>query len=148
MILLKVKLKAINEYIYIYLRYIRYNITSQSIFRRYDKSIPQYLHDRPKEHIVHCQKHTPKEDQSAAITLLVPGLFSVKGFTTDGVIYEVSFGAEETMHHVNAMTGATQAHASTCSPLSKIIQSGDGTDCNLPTEIHHYLLWILRAWTR
>ena len=71
-----------------------------SQYRSYNKGIPSYLHDRPREFVLHCleRRKIALGSDLSGITCQRKGLFSVMSFTNNlSECYKVHFGNEHEM---------------------------------------------------
>lgn len=70
-----------------------------SNFKRYNKTIPKFLWDRPKRFIVHCQNKLRDAESydNTAITICGVGKFYVRSFSNPDKNYEVFFGDDDHM---------------------------------------------------
>ena len=88
-------------------KYVCYNYMQSSQYRSYKSHIPQYLHDRPKQTIVHCLERKPKAlkytDEDIEVLDIDQGIFTIKG--SKGKTHKVSFG----IHAEDGMPSCTCA---------------------------------------
>ena len=71
-----------------------------SQYRSYNKGIPSYLHDRPREFVLHCleRRKIALGSVLSGITYQGNGIFSVVSFTNNlSDCYKVYFGNEHEM---------------------------------------------------
>ena len=71
-----------------------------SYYRSYNKGIPSYLHDRPREFVLHCleRRKIALGSDLSGITCQGKGLFSVVSFTNNlSECYKAYFGNEHEM---------------------------------------------------
>ena len=80
-------------------RYVETNIFFSSSYRQYSKSLPLWLHDRPRDSVTHCKlRHQYSEEiEDQHITAVDDGLFQVRSTTDHSTSYQVSFGDSENM---------------------------------------------------
>ena len=80
-------------------RYIESNIRYTSAYRRYNESLPKWLHNRPRQFVTHCQKRLSFADtmQRSSITNVGHGEFMVESQSSNVESYKVQFGDVNTM---------------------------------------------------
>ena len=85
-------------YLFLFLRYVELNTRFSGGYKRYNLTIPKYLHNKPRPFLNHCEKRMKyaSEIQLAHIREEGGGNFKVQSHT-DEVWYNLSFGSEDIM---------------------------------------------------
>ncbi|KAJ8384762.1 hypothetical protein AAFF_G00198480 [Aldrovandia affinis] len=90
---------VMNSYVpYMQKKYTELNVRCSSGYKRYNKSVPAFLNNRPKDMVKHVLQRMDTSLGAEDIVSLGGGVFRVKSETKEGAAYTVDFGrASSTM---------------------------------------------------
>ena len=70
------------------------NIKASGFYKRYNESLPIFLHNRPSEFLNHCRKRLLTAEEVQGKIVADEGMFTIQSFTDQSTTYQVTLGTD------------------------------------------------------